>query len=117
LGMSGSPNVPGGGVLISTDGGATFSSDNQGLATRPTVNPAPFYTFAVQFAPSSNPGIVVVATFDGLYISQAGGPWVDVTGNTVPRWFEGIAWDSGFLYVATYGQGVLKAPLTQIIAK
>src|SRR5208282_3107888 len=33
VGMNKTPNQPGGGVLISTDGGLTFKSDNQGLAS------------------------------------------------------------------------------------
>ena len=117
LGMTGVPTAPGGGVLISTDGGATFSSDNQGIATRPTVEPADRYTFSLQFAPPAYPGLVAASTVDGMYVSQAGGTWTDISGSAIPRWFQGIAWDSGYLYVSTYGEGVLRTPIMNILSQ
>ncbi len=115
LGMSGAPSLPGGGVLISTDGGATFTAANDGLPAKSGANaPGPFVT-SIQFAPEAYPGVAVVTTIDGVYISQPGGAWTDISGNATSRRFQGIAWDGGYLYVSSYGEGVLRAPIEEIL--
>lgn len=108
------PNVTGGGVLISTDGGSTFSSDNSGLSTRANI-PSPFSNYTIRFAPPAYPGLVVVTTDDGAYASQAGGAWTNISGSAVLQFFYGLAWDSGYLYVSTFGEGALRIPITQML--
>ena len=104
----------GGGVFLSTDGGRTFSVDNQGLVTG-FGDQYPYYAGSVRFAPQGFPHVVVVATSNGLYISKAGGPWMDISGNAVAHWFTAIAWTEDSLYAATFGEGVLKAPISAIL--
>jgi len=112
LGMNSPPSQPGGGVLLSMDGGKTFTSDNRGLSTYASLSP--YYVGSVRFAPSSLPHVVAAATTSGLYLSRAGGAWTDITGNTVPRWFSAVTWTADSLYAATFGEGVLRTPISAI---
>ncbi len=116
LGMSQQPDQPGGGVLLSADGGVTFTPDNQGLPTYSSLSPPiQFYAWSVQFAPASVAHVAAVATGNGIYVSTAGRAWVNISGNAVPQWFTQVVWDSGYLYTSTWGEGVLRAPVSQII--
>ncbi len=116
LGVSNPPDQQGGGVLISTDGGQTFTSDSQGLQAYPNDSiPQEHYIYSIRFAPPSLPHLVVAATNNGLYFSRAGRPWVDITGNAIPRWFNAVFWTSDFLYAATYGEGVIRSPLSGLV--
>jgi len=95
----------GGGILRSTDGGATFTFANTGLT------PKPFMTLQavwdLEFDPISH--IVAAATAGGPYISRdLGITWQSIQFNAVPYVFTGLAWSGGYLYVATYGEGVLR---------
>ena len=116
LGVSNPPDQQGGGVLISTDGGQTFSSDSQGMEPYPNNSvPQEHYVYSLRFAPSTLPHLVVAATNNGLYLSRAGGPWVDITGDAIPRWFNAVSWTSDFLYAATFGEGVIRTPVTGLL--
>ena len=112
LGMTLPPNQPGGGILLSTDGGKTFSADNQGLAIYASASQ--HYTWSIRFAPPSLPHVVAAATTSGVYISNVGGAWTDITSNAITRWFSAIAWTGDSLYAATFGEGVLKASISAI---
>ncbi|MHB8405126.1 MAG: Ig-like domain-containing protein [Gammaproteobacteria bacterium] len=118
LGMIGTPNQPGDGILVSTDGGATFTSDNVGLATYPFQDYTRFkyFTWAVRFAPQSYPNVVAAATYNGIFVSEAGGPWTEISGNTVPDNVSDIAWSGNTLYTATFGEGVLETPVTSLLS-
>ncbi len=112
LGMTLPPGQSGGGILLSTDGGKTFSSDNQGLLSYPSASQ--HYVWSVRFAPATLPHVVAAATTSGLYVSRAGGPWTDITGNAVPRWFSAVTWTADSIYAATFGEGVLKSSISGI---
>ena len=105
-----------GGILRSTDRGRTFNSANQGLST------ARFNLGndqqSIAFDPSATSGmtpVVALATTGGIYASaDLGVTWHDIRSNAVPRIFSFVHWDQGYLWTATYGQGVLRSdrPLT-----
>ncbi len=99
-----------GGVLLSTDGGASFSYDDAGLATQ-QGSMSPYYAWAIAFNPNSTTGQAFLATANGLYESSSpGGPWVNVGGGVVPMEFTGLQWAGNNLYASTYGEGVVVLP-------
>ncbi|MGO9204398.1 MAG: BACON domain-containing protein [Limisphaerales bacterium] len=114
LGMSAAPGS-GGGVLLSTNGGTNFVADNAGLA--PLSASFGSYVCAIKFHPGSTNGVAAVATLNGIYLSTAPGtPWVDISGDAVPRQFSDLEWAGTNLYTATYGEGVLGLPLPLSVA-
>lgn len=106
VGLSGPPSA-GGGVLRSTDGGNTFVQANQGLDAT-GAQPWPDSIFRLGYDPAGS-GAVVAARFSGIYLSgDNGASWTSLEGNIVPNFASSIAWDSGHLYVSTFGEGVLR---------
>ncbi len=107
VGMNTTP-AQGGGVFVSSDGGARWRPANRGLASGAPYTGA--YAWAVQFEPASS-GVpeVALATEFGCYLSRdLGSAWSNITGSAVPRLFTGLAWAGSTLYAATYGEGVLR---------
>ncbi len=100
-----------GGILRSTDRGASFAFSNQGLST---VN---FNLGVDQQAIAFNPApaagtlpVVALATTGGLYASaDLGTTWMNVSANAIPRVFSFVHWSQGYLWASTYGQGVLRS--------
>lgn len=103
-----------GGVLRSIDGGFTFTFANQGLSTA-TFNLG-IDQQSIAFNPASPPGtapVVALATTGGVYASgDLGRTWLNIGGNATPHTFSYVHWDSGYLWVSTYGQGVLRSGQT-----
>lgn len=113
LGMSGDPGTAGGGVLRSLDGGLTFAPFNQGLPIRaPGLPFGSPYACALRFYDAST---VFLSTTNGVFMSRNGGAWVDITGNAPARVFQGMAIRDGWLYVGTFGHGVLRKQISRIL--
>jgi hypothetical protein len=58
--------------------------------------------------------LVVLTTRFGAYASaDIGTTWKRLDGGTIAHDFIGVAWDEGYVYLASFGQGILKssAPL------
>ncbi len=103
----------GGGVWRSTNGGASFTRADRGIAAGPTL--APFSVWSVGFQPNSARPLVAVATASGAFVSaDRGARWQSIRFNAEPRWFTGIAWSGGYLYMSTYGEGVLRVPASRL---
>lgn len=109
LGMTAPP--PCGGILQSTNGGASFTQMNNGIIAR-SVQCENAAVAHIKYDPSGS-GAVVAATNGGLYISgDNGATWTNLQGNAVPHIFTDAVWSGGSLYASTCGEGVLKAPFT-----
>lgn len=101
----------GGGVLRSVDRGYTFRAVNTGLASIVrNFECCGVDVYSVRFNAGS---VAALATRTGIYVSaNFGDTWQNVTGISVPTFFTDVAWDGGYLYAATFGEGVLQAPVT-----
>jgi hypothetical protein len=78
-----------------------------------------FQPLKLRFNPQSSTPILALATTAGLYLSgDAGVTWTQVDTNTITHFFDGLAWQNGYLYASTIGQGILRsaAPLQQVNA-
>ncbi len=106
VGMTSTPNG-GGGVLLSTNGGSNFASDNTGLnSTQASFSGS--YVLALGFNAASTNGMAALATANGIYLSATpGATWTDISGNAIPKLFTDLAWVGNDLYAATYGEGVI----------
>ncbi len=92
-------------VVRSTDGGHTFVVSESGVEWQPS--PTGFSIRTVSFDPTGK--YVAVATAVGIYLSTDGGVlWGDIAYNSTATYFTGVAWDQGYLYVSTYGEGILR---------
>lgn len=112
VGMSGPPQQTDGGVLISSDGGNTFSSASTGLGPNPLLYPQPWPDplFVVGYD-SGGSGLAAAARWDGIYLSSDNGThWVSAQGNAIPINFTDLKWGNGNLYATTFGQGVVQLP-------
>lgn len=106
VGTSGPP-FSGGGVFRSTDGGNTFSPANSGLDPA-GEQPWPDSIFRLTYDPSGS-GAAIAVRFSGVYLSTDNATsWTSIQANIVPNFFSSAAWDSGYLYVTTFGEGVLR---------
>ena len=114
--LNGGAGRSSGGVLRSTDRGLSFHFVNQGLST--TVYNIGNDQQSIAFNPSApdlTTPVVALATTGGVYASgDLGDTWHDIRSDAVPRLFYFVHWDQGYLWTATYGQGVLRSdrPLT-----
>lgn len=114
VGMSGPPQQSDGGVLVSSDGGNTFTSASTGLGTNPILYPQPWPDplFDVAYD-SSGSGLAATARWDGIFLSSDnGGHWVSAQGNAIPLAFTSVKWVNGNLYATTFGEGVVQLPVT-----
>ncbi len=110
VGLSGPPASEGG-VLRSTDGGNTFFPASVGLDPN-QPQPGPDSIFRVSYDPNKS-NLAVATRFSGIYLSSDNGrTWVRVDGNAVPNTFTSATWDSSYLYASTFGEGVLRLPLS-----
>jgi photosystem II stability/assembly factor-like uncharacterized protein len=106
VGMTSVPSA-GGGMLLSNDGGRTFSSYNAGLSSS-TASLTSIYACTVSFNPNSNDGEAALATSNGIYLSKSPGTsWINISGDAVPKDFRDLVWADSNLYAATYGEGVV----------
>ena len=113
VGMSGPPQQNDGGVLISSDGGNTFTSASTGLGPNPLLYPQPWPDplFAVAYD-SSGSGLTAAARWDGIYLSSDNGAhWVRAQGNALPLAFTDVKWANGDIYATTFGEGVVQLPV------
>lgn len=98
----------GGGLLRSEDGGATFVRNN-GSGLPPTGHQGG-YIQQISFGPG---GGLVVATSGGLFASgDQGDSWSRVGPSPATVFVSDVSWADGYLYVTTYGQGLLRAPVS-----
>jgi len=110
VGLSNGPGR-GGGVLRSKDRGNTFTLVNTGLSTI-LRNFGEVEVLSLRFSASA---IAAVAMTTGVFVSaDLGDHWQSVRANAVPMYFSDVAWDGSYLYAATFGQGVLRAPVTVV---
>ncbi len=107
------------GVVVSHDGGVTFQSDSEGLPVLPTVLASELWP-AVESLTTATSGattVLIASTTDGVFAQIPGQtPWVDVSGDLRARFVHQAVVSGGDLYLATYGQGVVRAPLSSIVA-
>jgi photosystem II stability/assembly factor-like uncharacterized protein len=110
IGLSVAPQG-GGGVMRSTNRGLAFSPVNNGIAAAPgNCFVCEYQMRSLRF---SSQGIVALAASNGIYTSaDFGDNWQNVRANSVPKLFFDVAWDGGYLYAASYGNGVLRAPVS-----
>ena len=113
VGMSGPPQQNDGGVLVSTDGGNTFTSASTGLGPNPLLysQPWPDPLFAVAYD-SSGSGLAAAARWDGIYLSSDNGAhWVRAQGNALPIAFTDVKWANSSVYATTFGEGIVQLPM------
>ena len=119
-------------VYRSTDGGETFSQVTTFVQpvgqrvwphllrpkneTNPNHNEfyyaTRFYGNRVVFnsrPQSGNPDVVVTTRFGAFLSADMGTTWTRIDTNAVPHHFIGAAWAQGYLYLASFGEGVIKS--------
>jgi photosystem II stability/assembly factor-like uncharacterized protein len=113
IGMSQPP--PNGGILVSTNGGASFVQANSGISVN-SVSNIVCQAAAVphlRFDPSGS-GLMAAATNSGAYTSSnLGTNWSSISGNAVPYAFTDLVWSGGNLYASTCGEGILRMSFSQ----
>jgi len=107
VGLSDGPGR-GGGILQSFDRGEHFHLANTGLSTAvENLICCGVDTLSLRFRADS---MVALASNTGVYLStDLGDHWQNVSGNSVPGYFSDVAWDGGYLYTSTFGEGVLRS--------
>jgi len=58
---------------------------------------------------SGNPDVVVTTRFGAFLSTDLGSTWTRVDTAAVPHHFIGAAWAQGYLYLASFGEGVIKS--------
>jgi hypothetical protein len=92
-------------VVRSVDGGDTFAVSEQGVIWQPF--PTGFSLRSISFDPTGK--YLVLTTATGIYLSlDTGLTWGDIAYNATASYFTGVAWDQGYLYASTYGEGILR---------
>jgi photosystem II stability/assembly factor-like uncharacterized protein len=92
-------------IWRSTDGGKNF----QQVSTLPSCS-AGVYASALRFNPQAGTPYLAIAYCGGVYVStDYGSNWSSVTGNAISAAMSDAQWSSGTLFVASYGQGVLRS--------
>ncbi len=105
------------GVLVSHDGGRTFSPDATGLPALATAVASELWPGVESLAAitSVTPHLLVASTTVGVYAQVSGqSAWVDISGDLRASFVHQAVDAGGYLYLATYGQGVVRAPLSAI---
>ena len=116
LGMSQGPQL-GGGILVSTDGGRNFSPANAGVPSIAPYDASVAYPAIWQISYEPNTSLALAATSNGLLATTSPSTsWRSVSTNAVPRMFTGVAWSSATVLVSTMGEGILQAPVTELLA-
>lgn len=92
------------GIYRSTDGGASWSTFNDGITQSPVIHGL------VAGIPGSGPTLVYAATRGGVYESAAGGAWQTIQGNLQERNVTSIEIGEGALYVG-FGSSIYKGVL------
>ncbi len=94
-------------VLRSTNGGDNFSVVNDNMSL----------LLSVAFMPNSS---LVVAVGEGIYVSADEGlSWYSISGNSILKdfsfaKFNYALFNGPYLYVSTLGEGIIRAPLSEI---
>ena len=92
-------------VVRSVNGGTSFTVAEQDVVWNPF--PTGFSLRSISFSPTGK--YLVVTTATGIYLSlDAGLSWGDIAYNATATYFTGLAWDQGYLYASTYGEGILR---------
>jgi len=72
-----------------------------------------FYGNRLAFNPQAQTGVtpaVVLTTRFGAYASfDAGSTWARIDTSAIAHHFEGLSWSGGYVYLASYGQGILRS--------
>ncbi|MGA9640356.1 MAG: hypothetical protein WBQ72_03075 [Terriglobales bacterium] len=71
-----------------------------------------FYANRVVFNPtpkSGNPDVVVTTRFGAFLSADLGTTWTRIDTTAVPHHFIGAAWAQGYVYLASFGEGVIKS--------
>ena len=124
-------------VYRSTDNGATFAQVSTLVQPTPprywpriifpleNERPSPeldyyatrFYGNRLAFnpaaSPSQTPVVVLTTRFGAFASSDVGNTWTRIDTASISHHFIGVAWDQGYVYLASFGQGVIvsSAPL------
>lgn len=89
-------------------------SQMQPASVQPGFNPGQVLVFSDGAAPTAVPPLVYIRPAREMLVStDYGAHWHDISANAVSRWFSGIVFQRGTMYVATNGQGIIhsNAPL------
>ena len=101
-------------VYKSVNSCSSFVSASSGITLTPNV--APGLLWNINFEPNTQ--IVALATAHGVYLSlNLGQNWTDVSGNIIPWWVTDLQWSNNYIYVSTYGEGVLKSAASELIKR
>ena len=91
------------------DGGTTFTSFSGGLGYGSFFCPNTAVPHIV-FDPSGS-GIMAAAANSGLFLSSdLGANWISVQGNAVSSCVTQPVFMGGYLYLSTFGEGVIRMP-------
>lgn len=127
------PNTDDVRIYRSTDNGAAFSlvkTFKQPVPPRPwpfLLYPNPFerarhphaeyyatrfygnrLAFNFEAATGKTPAVVLTTRFGAFASFDAGTSWTRIDMTTISHHFEGLGWNDGYVYLATYGQGVIR---------
>ncbi len=95
-----------GSVVESLNGGKSFENFNNQFTSYGTMYL--YYLNGLAFEPGSQ--IIAIATVGGAYISEVGlNRWFPMDRNMTCQVDTGLAWWNGYLYVSTYGEGVIRS--------
>ncbi|MEM4104740.1 MAG: hypothetical protein QXF80_07085 [Thermoplasmatales archaeon] len=103
LGSSQNPDENGG-VWISYNYGKSFSPDNLGLPSGPSMYP--YFSNSIEYDPHTN--ATAVATPFGIFLSYNSTDWNGINTNLTCKVATGLSWWGGYLYASTYGEGVVR---------
>lgn len=118
-------------IYRSTDDGVSFTEVSE-LVEPPTQRPWPdvslpnpdseekasyyatrFYANRLAFNPDTNSGTtpaLVLTTRFGAFISyDIGSTWRRIDDNAIAHHFIGVAWEDGYVYLASFGEGVIES--------
>jgi hypothetical protein len=100
----------------SADGGATFT-----LTLKSKVAPTGSTVWradggiafgGVIYSPSQTAPHAVITTLNGAYMSADDGDhWARIDGTLITRRFTSAHFAGGYLYLGTYGQGIVRSPM------
>jgi photosystem II stability/assembly factor-like uncharacterized protein len=117
-------------IYRSTDGGRSFSKVSE-LDEPPTQRPWPdvtlpnlesekapyyatrFYGNRLAFNPDASqnatPALVLTTRFGAFISYDAGSSWRRIDRNSIAHHFIGVAWNDGYVYLASFGEGVIRS--------
>ncbi len=97
------------GLWVSTDGGTSFALDITGINC-----PECFFNH-IAFIPGNANGAAIITTSQGPFFTPSvNSSWSSIAGNSISLADNGVVIDSGQVYIATNGEGVIQTSLPEI---